>query len=380
MRHGMILLCLVVGLAGCHSENNVVEKVMEDGVEVVNNGAEPYRIEGEKQPIGMEEEWIIDLENEDIYDAGLYAIDTFAVDSEGNIYVISLKPEGHHVFKFTPAGDFEISFGQHGQGPGELAAPIAMVENDEGELVVTDRDNAKLIFFDKQGGLIREKALHRNVPFAHPLPNGNYVVFGRISPDPEAATLNFPLELCDEELDPLVLLDTFSIENFRQTRRLRGTMPGLGLAVGAGEIFIGNEARDFEIWVFNDEGALTRKIRKTYFPVPVDESLKKKILARYNENVRPMIYFPETLPPFRSMAADEKGWLFVSTFEKGRLPDQYLIDVFDPSGVLVGILSASVLVDPDSPINTIARNGRFFHMRETESGFKQLVVQKVIFQ
>ncbi|MBU1338795.1 MAG: 6-bladed beta-propeller [Acidobacteria bacterium] len=379
IKKAMLFLCLAVGFAGCGTGGDEVETVWEDGVEVVLNRDTPARISAGSSPVGLMEEWVIDLERKEVYETGLYSIDTFSVDAGGFVYVISLQSKGHHIFKFGPDGRFERSFGQHGRGPGELAAPFTVIENAEGELVVTDRDNAKLVHFDKEGGVIREIPLNRNIPYAHPLPNGKYIVFGRMQPDLDAKFLQYPLELCDENLEPVKVLDTFKMENFRLTRRLQGTMPGFGLTVGGGKIYIGNEARGYEIRVFDSEGALVRKIRKAFIPEPVDDDLKEKILTRYNENVRPMIYFPETLPPFRTMAADEFGSLYVTTFEKGRHPDHNRIDVFNPEGELIGVLSASVLVDTNSPINTIARNGRFYHVRETESGFKQLVTQKILF-
>ena len=47
-------------------------------------------------------------------------------------------------------------------------------------------------------------------------------------------------------------------------------------------------------------------------------------------------------------------------------------------GAFIGRLSAALLVSPSTPVNSVAHKGRFYYIREKESGFKQLVVDKII--
>jgi len=378
MKKNVWLAILLLVISGCGGHENRVEKVMEEGVEVVLSGTEPYELPGVPSPYDLEEEWVIDLEAEDVERAGLYQIDTFAVDDAGNIYILSVRSEETHIFKFTPDGQFDISFGRNGQGPGEIARPTEVILAGDNELLVADPETAKLVYFDGIGKLLREVTLNRNIPVIYPLSNGNLVVFGRMRPDRDEKFLTYPLELCDKNLDPIKKLDEFRMENYLVTRRVRGIAPGAGMAVSKERIYTGNEGRGYDIRVFDLEGALIKKIRKKYKPLPVSEKIKKRVLARYNENVRSMVFFPETLPPFRTLAADEKGGLYVVTFEEGDNPDENCIDVFNPDGAFIGRLSAAVFVSPDTPIDTVARNGRFYYVRETETGFKQLVAEKIL--
>jgi hypothetical protein len=370
----MLLLVIV----GCGRQESRVEKVMEEGVEVVGSGTEPYVLPGMKNPYDLEKGWVIDLEDEDVEKAGLYQIDTFAVDDDGNIYILSVRSEEHHLFKFTPEGKFDKSFGRNGQGPGELARPTEVILIQEQELLVVDADSAKLVYFDRAGEMLREVTLNRNIPFVLPLSNGNFVVFGRIQPDMEEKYLKYPLELCDENFEPLKTLDEYRMENFRVTGRIRGVLPGFGGAAGGGMIFIGNEIRDYDIWAYDQQGGLVRKIRKKHQPLPVSDQIRERALARYNENVKSMVFFPETLPPFQTMTADEKGSLYVVTFGEGDSPGENVIDVFNPDGAFIGQLSAAVFVSPDTPIDTVAHKGRFYYIRETETGYKQLVAEKIL--
>ena len=373
----LILFLLVV--FGCTEKRSEVEKYFEDGIEVINNHAEPYQVPETPPLIMLEEELTIDLEDEEVVQTGLFRIDTFCADDEGNIYILTLRSEQDHIYKFSPEGKFVTSFGQNGQGPGELARPIAIIFTDEKEILVTDPDNTKLLYFGREGNLLREFDLKQNVTFVYPLPNGNFVAFGRMRPDTEQRNLKYPLELCDENMEHLKTLDTFILENFLFTRRIQGTQPGFGMAVGGERIFIGNEARDYEIWVFDQDGELVRKIRNVYKPLPVTQEIKDKALARYNEQMRQMVFFPDKLPPFRTMTADETGTLFILTFEQGENPSENMIDVFNPEGVFIGLLSAAVYVTMDTPLNMIVHRGRFYYIRETETGFKQLVVERIVY-
>ena len=369
---------LLIVLAGCGRQESRVEKVMEEGIEVVLNGTDPYELPGMRNAYDLEEEWVIDLEAEDVAQAGLYQISTFAVDADGNTYILSSRSDENHIFKFTPDGTFERSFGQHGQGPGELGRPTEVALSPDRELLVVDPDNAKLVYLDRDGLLLREVILDRNIPFVLPLSNGNFVVFGRLRPDMDEKYLKYRLELCDENFEPLKTLDEYRMENFRVTGRIRGILPGFGGAAGGGMIFVGNEIRDYEIWAYDQKGGLVRKIWKNHRPLPVSDQIRERALARYNDNVKSMVFFHETLPPFLTLAADEEGSLYVVTFGEGDSPGENVIDVFNPDGAYVGRLSAAVFVSPDTPIDAVAREGRFYYVRETDTGYKQLVAEKIL--
>lgn len=365
-------------IGGCSGQGSRVDKVMEDGVEVVLSAAEPYVLPDARSPVGLDEEWIIDLEAEDVERVGLFQIDTFAVDDDGNVYVLSVRSDENHIFKFRQDGQFDKSFGMNGQGPGEVARPTEVILTVDNELLVTDPENAKLVYFDRSGELLREVDLNRNIPMVYPLANGNFVVFGRMRPDMEEKYLTYPLELCDGNLEPIKKLDEYRMENYLITRRVRGIAPGFGMAASGERIYTGNEGRDYDIWVFDLQGNLVMKIRKKHQPLPVSDEIKERALVRYDENVKSMVFFPEKLPPFLTMAADREGTLYVVTYEEGDGKGENLVDVFDPGGAFIGRLSAAVSVSPNTPFDVVARKERFYYIRESETGFKQLVAAKIL--
>jgi hypothetical protein len=372
------LMMLAMFFLSCGQREEKVEILMEDGVEVVVNRLEPYKIDGKEYSMRLEEDFVIDLEATSVSDLGLYGLDSFAVTSAGEIFLLQQTTEADHLFRFSEDGRFLLSFARNGQGPGELSMPSYITTSPEDNILVCDPINAKLVIYNNDGSLDREIILQANIPLVHPLENGLFVLFGRLRPEQEGRFLKYRLELCDQDLEFLKLLDEFQIENFAVTRRIQGTQPGVGVAFGGQRILIGNEARGYEIWVYDQEGNLVRKIRKPFHPLPVTETIKEKALARTNENARPFLFFPENLPPFRALFADQDGRLFVLTFEPAEEAGEYIIDVFDPDGVFTGRLSANIFTSLSTPLAALVREGRLYYIREKSDGFKQLVVERIL--
>ena len=128
-----------------------------------------------------------------------------------------------------------------------------------------------------------------------------------------------------------------------------------------------------------------RKIKKEYRPVEVPEEHKKKFLKLYehpaNIAFRKYIYFPKHMPPFQYFFADDEGYLFVMTYEKGGNPREYKYDIFNPEGIFIGRLSLDNYgkYSPlqEGQLEAAAKNNRLYCIREKESGYKELVVYKM---
>jgi len=133
-------------------------------------------------------------------------------------------------------------------------------------------------------------------------------------------------------------------------------------------------------------GKLLRKIRKEYNPVKVPQELKEQMLKRFErpalESIRKKIYFPDFFPPFQYYFMDDKGRLFVMTYEKGTNPREFLYDIFNPEGIFIGRTKLSnygnfLLTQRKSPFYVVAKNNRLYYVREKESGYMELVVYKM---
>ena len=167
----VLILCFMLG---CQKQEQV-ERFMEDGVEVVVNHLEPYKIEGEPNTLHLEEEFTIDPENDDIAETGLTEIFFFDVDSEGSLYCQNRWIGEDVVFKFDKNGNFIASFGSRGQGPGEIINSYDLRVDYKDEIVIKDI-TGKILYFGKDGSFKKQIKVDQSLILGLPLENGNYLV------------------------------------------------------------------------------------------------------------------------------------------------------------------------------------------------------------
>jgi len=70
-------------------------------------------------------------------------------------HIVVLDPQADDVRIFDGKGAFIRSFGGHGNGPGELTSPTALVWVDDNTLWVANAFNGRYTVFDSTGALIR---------------------------------------------------------------------------------------------------------------------------------------------------------------------------------------------------------------------------------
>ena len=93
--------------------------------------------------------------NEPADPASFYQPNDITTNARGDIFVA----EGHggthaRISKFDRTGKFIKEWGKRGAGPGEMDQPHALAWDSKGRLVVADRSNNRLQFFDEEGKLL----------------------------------------------------------------------------------------------------------------------------------------------------------------------------------------------------------------------------------
>jgi len=364
----------------CGSKQDKAERIIEDGVEVVVNRLEPYKINGHSSNLLLEEEFLIDTEDNNLAESGVVDIAAFDIDSEGNIYLLSPRSAGSLAYKFDSDGNFVTSFGQKGQGPGELQMPIYLRIDKKNKIAITDLINNRLSIFGTNGNLIKEITLGSDIMTAVPLENGKYLVWKRlIEPDSEYLTQS-PLSIYSSEFKEIKELDRQKVPNPMIVNRLKATNYVFTFDISNERIYVGNEERAYEIHVYDLEGNLLRKIKKEYRPVKVPEEFKTRYLKNYDDpratSIRKKIYFPDSMPPFHSFFIDGQGILFVMTYEKGEYPGEYIYDIFNEDGIFTGRKSLEIFWE-EGPLYAKGKKNRFYCLKEKEGGYKEIVVYKV---
>jgi hypothetical protein len=382
------LICLLCFLICCGPKHNEVERIIEDGVEVIINHLEPYKINGETTSLTLEKEFTIDLEEDVIVVLGLTEPNAGVdVDSKGNIYLFQQpKGDNHFVFKFDSDGNYVTSFGQKGQGPGEFQYAWYMRVTSLEEIAITAINERKLIIFDNNGEFKEAIALNQGIIEAFPLENGYYLI-KKMPLSFQNKYLDYPLYLSDSNLVEIKELDKFSSQNDYLVDTIEYPNPSLFQRVINEKIYIGNPRKGYEIFVYNLEGDLLKKISKEYEPVEISGEERaeiRSIIKKGIENPNTPLYGKEYnilkyWPPFQYLFTDDDGQLFVMTYEEGEDSGHYLYDIFNPDGLFIGRVSLSNLI---SPIQwdiqyVVAKNNRLHCLREKESGYKELVVYKM---
>ena len=375
----VFLLCFTFS---CKEEEAVIERFMEDGVEVVVNHLKPYKVKGEPNTLLLEEEFSIDTERDEIAELGLTDIGAyFDADSKGNIFLIDPRGDEHIIFKFNKEGNFITSFCRRGQGPGELGThfflSLYLVVDHNDNIVVSDTNNNKISTFGSNGNLKNEIKFDANTYHALPLDNGNYIK-SITELDGSAEYLDrSPLTLFNSKFEEIKILDRKMVPNPIIGKRLKAIYHIMSWRISNGKIFTASQERGYEIKVYDFEGELARKIKKEYKPIPVPADYKKSYMAQFEapmfDDIRKRFYFPNSMPAFHSFFSDDEGRLFVMTYEKGENSSEYMYDIFNPDGLFIGRKSLDVFHN-ESDVYAKVKDGRFYCLREKESGYKELLV------
>ncbi|MCK4646573.1 MAG: 6-bladed beta-propeller, partial [Candidatus Aminicenantes bacterium] len=336
MKKTMYLILITFILSYCGTQQEKVDKVIEDGVEVVINHLEPYQI-GNISSFTLEEVLKIDTEEDEISNLGIADIFGFEVSSVGEIFILrAYKGEGDFIFKFDRDGEFLKSFGPQGQGPGEFQNPHHIALDSEDNIVIIDLARGPLLKYDKDGTFLDDHEMPGGDIRVTSGPRANLLVWGMsYNPDKEKALYSFKLKLLNPDLEVLQLIDKFSVRV--SPEKMGATEPLLYWSASHDNIYVANEERGYEIWVLDFKGKLIRKIQKEYRKIPVSENYKKKTLHSFpeymREKMKDVLYFPAFHPPIQSIVAGDDGVLLVSTFEEGKNPGEFMFDIFNEEGV-----------------------------------------------
>ncbi len=371
MRKFSSLFCLAVFLICCGKQEKV-DRVVENGVEVVRNKLRPYQIKNTPSNLQVEKKVLIDFQGDEIIKLGIADIRGFDVDEDGDIYISIFKGECC-LHKFDPEGRFVMSFARKGQGPGEMPIAKSLNVNDQNEILVHDVAKQILIVFDKHGRLLKEIKLPPRVTRLSPLSNGNYLV--PTIPPPERPSPFYylvDLSIYDSDLKEIRRLERLTIPNG----------PGASYWLPwKDRIYIGSEERRYEIWVYDLNGDLIRKIKKDYEPVKIPEDIRAdwksasellKLQTRTAEDFQ----VPETWPPFDAFFIDGEGRLYVRTFEAGLEKGQYVHDIFNSNGVFIGRTGFDLSFDREYEYAR-SKNAQIYGFSENEAGFEQLSVYRL---
>jgi hypothetical protein len=320
----------------------------------------------------VEKNVLIDFKSDAIIKLGIADIRGFDIDSRRNIFISVFRGE-NCVYKFDPKVSFLLAFARKGQGPGEMPIAKSLNVNEHDQILILDVAKQKLIFFNDRGELFKEMPLPPRIARLIPLKDGNYLVATippreRPSPFYHIACLS----LYDSDLKEIKQLEQLKLPNG----------PGASYWMPwEDRIFVGSEERGYEIWVYDLQGNLIRKIKKEYKPVYMAEDVRLAWKSAY-ERLKQVTQTPEDFkvpehwPPFDAFFIDEGGRLFVRTYEEGPIKGEYIHDIYGPDGIFIGRKSLDLSFDREYEYAKL-KNGHIYGFSQRELGFEQFAVYRI---
>lgn len=378
MKKRIIPTVMILFSVFCSPKSDQVEKYMEDGVKIVVNHLEPYKIKGEPSTFVLEKEFTIDFSGDEIGELGIADATDFEADSEGNIYFFYSNKEGDLIFKFDPQGNYLTSFGIKGQGPGEMQWIIWTGIDSQDNLIVSDNGNRKVLIYADDGSLVEEIRYPSKVGLLYPLENGNFFGLWDKHPAPSDKYMYvWAFSLYDPQFEEIKPLDTQNVYDFN-TQGFRGIVsrPYTSRQITREYIYLACEDRGYEILKYDLNGNLIQKIRKEYRLVAVSREIMKERERQY-EAFGDEIWFPKYWLPTGNFFLDDRGRIFVKTFEKGEKAGEYMFDIFNPEGVFIGRKAMNILTMGDVYVCAKSKNDRLYCFQEKSDGFREFNVYRM---
>jgi hypothetical protein len=336
--------------------------------ETVRNGLRPLK--KYEQVLSLDPVLTIDMERADIQASGMGIPGEYDVDSDGNIFVVAFRNKENFIYRFDPSGRLLNSFGKFGQGPGELQWPFDPTVLENHRLCLFDGEKRRYYIFNEQGKCLEEES----VPYAFriiPVANGNYIIDDHAFILRTNESFTTGVYLHDRNFCRIKELDR-RVSSWDSSRYV----PFFMWRATNKYIYFINEKRGYEIWVYDLDGNPIRKITKEFKPAPVTDELYELILGPDALKNRALhkAYFPNPMPPMSQFFVDDEDRVYVITYEHGEGAGEYVIDIFDDHGILIGRTSLNLFWAKlyMGPHYTFGKNGYLYFYREKENGYNVL--------
>lgn len=322
-----LILIIVIMAAGLVFGPTVSHALLEKRINRPQTNSNIPVVENPKQPLYREFEFefeeVLSIGKEDDINYVFSSINNLCVDSLGKIYVSDAR--ARRVQVFDKDGQYLMTLGRAGQGPGEFVICRLLGISPEGDIYVSSGIR-RVEVFQKDGSYKRTIAVNfslRNLQF-----NSEGNPFGLIQyVEEEKGYMKEFVKLNPSfQIEKSLFKAPYTLGKYREGEATITISTGYehGLLIGKRPqgFFVGNSA-EYTIYLLNEEGEKELKIKKDGPPRKIPASKRKR---------SGKIPLPDYQPFFYRFHSDNLGRIYAETENPNFTEEITTADVFGQDG------------------------------------------------
>jgi hypothetical protein len=367
-----LVFCVVMIVVSCDSKKEEWqgEIIKQNGTTIVKNPQEPYYGE-----MALEIEENLTVGNEEDPNYQFYRVAGIALDSQSNLYV--LDSGNNRVQKFDDEGNYLLSIGREGQGPGEFERISSVFIDDKDTIYVSDQRRIQIF---SSAGEYQESITFENGINEFFIDVDGNIMTHIIQNDEEGSRKYLVKYNRDGEI-------VQKIDEFSDVQAVRSQdSEGRTVAFKAyhqynywpyifpitDRIFIYTYPSEYAMTVMSNTGEVTLRIEKEEPPHSISNAEKDFIINRIEERASQMgrkpprdvleasCQFPPHRPFFHGIFVDKRGRIYIrrsrSVLDES---DQVAFDIFSEDGYY--LYNTLLPFSPD-----LTRGDRFYDIFTSE--------------
>lgn len=294
------------------------------------------------KPLTWELKKVLELGYDDLI---FYSITSISEDRGGNFYVLDQK--AYKIYKFSPKGKLLLSFGNKGQGPGDMQQPHYICLTPDNRLAVCEEIDY-VSFFDTKGNFLKRIRVPKGIELTY-INNSLYYGWEWARKSKQQVLVNEKGEILKSLFE--VSKDLFSISVPDETGRLVGTSfscreytPSFLFSTynNRSVAALGNP---YEILLLNHKGEVEKRIQRDVKPAKISpkerDYFKEKINNKRNFHDFAKKAFIKKIPAVKNYFVDillSEKYIFVFRVKEDVLDEKALIpvDIFSLRGEYMG--------------------------------------------
>lgn len=294
------------------------------------------------KPLTWELKKILELGNDDLI---FYSITSISEDRTGNFYVLDQK--AYKIYKFSPEGKLLLSFGNRGQGPGDMQRPHYICLTPENRLAVCEEIDY-VSFFDTKGNFLNRIRVPKGLELTY-INNSLYYGWEWKRKSKQQVLVNEKGEILKSLFE--VSKDLFAVAAPDETGRMvmtgyscREYTPSLLFSScnNRSVVAVGNP---YEILLLNNKGEVEKRIQRDVKPARISpkerDYFKEKINSKRNFHDFAKKGFIKKIPTVKNYFADillSENYIFVFRVKEDIMDDKAFIpvDIFSLRGEYMG--------------------------------------------